>query len=199
MNLTRRLVLLSSLSLAACGFHLRGVGDTSQFPFATLRVATSTGGIGDVVQRQMALQPKLKIVPNAAPGAPAPDADAVLSVEPERLDKQILTVNRSGRVSEYELIYRVRFRLEVNKREWIYPTVLTLRRDYTYDENNPLGTEAEEAMLVRDMRLDATQQIIRRLAAAKEPPVAPGVPPAETPAGPVDSPNPPVQPTSPAP
>jgi LPS-assembly lipoprotein len=171
----RRLLLLAlPVALTACGFHLRGVGDTTPFPFQTLRVVSPAGGLGDVVQRQISLQPNVTLIPQG-------EAEAVLTVEPEKLDKQILTVNRSGRVSEYQLIYRARFRLEVGKREWIYPTVLTLRRDYAFDENNPLGTEAEEKLLIRDMRLDATQQIIRRLAAAKQPPFAPAVPADATP------------------
>jgi LPS-assembly lipoprotein len=170
----RALLLVLPLALTACGFHLRGVGDTTPFPFHTLRVVTSAGGVGDVVQRQLSLQPNVELVQQDP-------ADAVLTVEPERMDKQILTIDRSGRVSEYQLIYRARFRLEVGKHEWIYPTVLTLHRDYAFDQNNPLGTEAEEQLLVRDMRLDATQQIIRRLSAAKEPAFAPAVTPTDAP------------------
>jgi LPS-assembly lipoprotein len=161
MKTSYRLIAgLGALTLSACGFHLRGVGETTPFPFNSLRVAVSAGGIGDVVRRQLSLQPNIKLVP-------ADPADAVLSIEPERYEKQILTVNRSGRVSEYLLNYQVKFRLQVDKRDWIYPTVLTLHRDYTFNETNPLGNEAQEQLLLRDMRLDAATQIIRRVAAAK--------------------------------
>ncbi|WP_374347665.1 LPS assembly lipoprotein LptE [Chitinimonas sp.] len=175
MTCMRRSVLLLALLTTACGFHLRGVGGESSFPFASLRVAVAAGGVGDIIQRQLSLQPTLRLVP-------ADPADALLTIEERPLDKQILTVNRYGRASEYQLNYRVRFALSVQGREWIYPTVLTLHRDYAFNESNPLGTEAEEALLMRDMRLDAAQQIIRRLAAAKAPAMTDVQPAASQPA-----------------
>jgi len=152
--------LVPLLLLAGCGFHLRGVDDTSSFPFATLHVTTPAGGLGDVVQRQLALQPSIKLVGED-------QADAVLTIEKEKLEKQILTVNNAGHVGEYLLILHARFKLELGKREWIPPTHMVLRRDYSFNPNNPLGTDAEEVLLLNDMRLDASQQILHRLSAAK--------------------------------
>ena len=40
-------------------------------------------------------------------------------------------------------------------------------RDVSYNESEALSKEAEFELLYRDMRNDAVQQIIRRLAAAK--------------------------------
>ncbi|MBV8658135.1 MAG: hypothetical protein JO142_09970 [Burkholderiales bacterium] len=161
-RLLRNAILLPALLVAGCGFHLRGTDDTSTFPFASLAVTTTPGGLGDVVQRQMSVQRGVKIVPAA-------QAEAVLNVETETIDKQILTVNNSGRVSEYLLIYHARFSLRRGNTEWIPRTQITVHRDYSFDPNNPTGIDSEEQLLIRDMRLDATQQIFRRLAAARQP------------------------------
>ncbi|MNN27862.1 LPS-assembly lipoprotein LptE [compost metagenome] len=47
------------------------------------------------------------------------------------------------------------------------PTVITLKRDLSYNEAQVLAKEAEEAMLYRDMQSDLVQQILRRIAAIK--------------------------------
>ncbi|MDN3578581.1 LPS assembly lipoprotein LptE [Chitinimonas viridis] len=168
--MTPRLLIPAGLALllSACGFHLRGLGATTPLAFASLNVTAPAGGLGDVLGRQLSLRPDLKLLA-------AKEAEAVLAVENEAMDKQILTVNKSGRVTEYQLIYRARFSLRQGAVERIPSTELTLRRDYSFDENNVLGKEAEEQILVRDMRSDAAQQIIRRLAALK-PAAAPYTP-----------------------
>jgi len=157
----RTALLLPLLLLTACGFHLRGLGETTPFAFSSLNVVAPGGGLGDVLNRQLSLRKDLTLKPKAA------DAEAVLTVESEVIDKQILTVNKSGRVTEYQLLYRAKFKLAQSSHDWIPSTQMTLRRDYSFDENNVLGKEAEEQILIRDMRSDAAQQIIRRLAALK--------------------------------
>lgn len=158
---SRLLALALPLALTACGFHLRGLGETTPLAFKTLHLAASDNGVGGVLRQQLKLRPELTL-------SPASDqADAVLTIQDETVDKQVLSVNSAGRVSEYQLIYRARFVLRLHNRDAIAPTWLTLRRDYAFDENNVLGKEAEEQLLIRDMRSDAAQQILRRMAAVK--------------------------------
>jgi LPS-assembly lipoprotein len=69
-------------------------------------------------------------------------------------------------VREYQLTQRIRFRLVDNKNvELIPPTNITGQREYTFDDEEVLGKEQEEALLYRDMQADLVQQIMRRLAA----------------------------------
>lgn len=164
-----RLLMLSLVSLlSACGFHLRGMGQSTPLAFASLHLQAPLTGLGEALQRQLSLRPDLTLLPANA-------AEASLVVDSESVDKQILTVNKSGRVVEYQLVYRARFHLSQSGRDWIAPTELTLRRDYSFDESNVLGKAAEEKALLRDMYHDAAQQIIRRLAAL-EPQAAPATP-----------------------
>jgi len=71
-------------------------------------------------------------------------------------------------VSEYQLRYRISFRLTDGKnREHIPASEIVLRRDYSFNDDQALSKESEEALLYRDMRNDAVSQLIRRLQAAK--------------------------------
>ena len=71
-------------------------------------------------------------------------------------------------MSEYQLRYRVSFRLTDGKnREHIPASELVLKRDYSYSDAQALSKDSEEALLYREMRNDAVQQLVRRLQAAK--------------------------------
>ena len=45
-----------------------------------------------------------------------------------------------------------------------------LKRDISFNDAEVLAKEAEEALLYRDMQLDAVQQLVRRLQAARSRP-----------------------------
>jgi len=101
----------------------------------------------------------------------AEQADVVLKIVSVISDKQILTLNSSGRVTEFRLIYRVSLRAYDHKQQdWIPAEEMMLRRDYTYDDNKTLAKEAEENLLNQSMRSEMTQQIVRRLSRAKPQP-----------------------------
>ena len=95
----------------------------------------------------------------------------VLDIISEAPDKQILTLDASGRVSEFQLFYRVSLRAyDLKKRKWIPAEEFVMHRDFPYDDNNVLAMEAEEDLLYQSMRTDMVQQIVRRLSRAKPQP-----------------------------
>jgi LPS-assembly lipoprotein len=152
--------LAATLLVAACGFQLRG---SATLPFSTLYVQAAPTS-------QFATQ--LKRVVRAGSGTRIADrpeqAEVILQIMNELQEKQILSLTGSGRVSEYQLRYRVSFRLTDSKnREHIPASEIVLRRDYSYSDEQALGLEYEEALLYRDMRTDAVSQLVRRLQAAK--------------------------------
>ncbi len=154
------LLAASAFFLAACGFQLRG---QAALPFNTLFVQAPAAS-PFVLQLKRAVQ--------SASGvriADKPDqAEVVLQILHELQDKQILSLGAGGRVSEYQLRYRVQFRLTDQKnREHIPASEIILKRDYSFNDAQALAKEAEEALLYRDMRNDAVHQLVRRLQAAK--------------------------------
>ena len=155
------LILLTVLSLAACGFRLRG---TAELPFSTLYVPGATGGIALDLARNIRAGTNVKVVPEAK------GADAILQLTTEAREKEILSLTGTGRVREFRLRYRVGFRVHDGKgNDYVSQNTLELTRDVSFNDAEVLAKEAEEQLLYRDMQTDMVQQIMRRLAAAQKP------------------------------
>jgi LPS-assembly lipoprotein len=152
------LILALCATTAACGFKLRG---QQTFPFDAISVPINTP-LGFELKRNIAAaNEQVKLVENIA------DADAVLSILSEAQEKVILSLNTQGRVREYQLRYRVVYRVASPKgADFIAPTAVVLTRDITFNDQ-VLAKETEEAQLYREMRSDLVQQIVRRLGAAR--------------------------------
>jgi LPS-assembly lipoprotein len=95
------------------------------------------------------------------------DADATLQVLNELREKEILSLSAGGRVRELQLRYRVQYQVfDKNKAPLAPPGEILLRRDMSFNDQEQLSKEGEEALLYRDMQTDAVQQLVRRLQAA---------------------------------
>lgn len=153
------LVAALLISLAACGFQLRG---SASMPFETIYLPGTTGGIALDLKRTIQSGTSTRVLESPK------DAQAVLEFTAEAREKEILSLTRAGRVREYRLRYRVGFRVHDGKgRQYIAPTTLTQVRDITFGDSVVLAKESEEQLLYRDMQNDIVQQIMRQLAAAK--------------------------------
>lgn len=156
----RTLLLFTILLLTACGFHLRG---QAGMPFSTLYLDAPNANTPFISELRRNLEAnKVKLVSDAR------QAGVVLNIVSEMPEKQILTLGGGGRVSEFELRYRVSLRAyDLKGMDWIPAEEMMLRRDYTYDDTKILAKEQEEALLYRSMISDMVQQIVRRLSHAK--------------------------------
>jgi LPS-assembly lipoprotein len=154
------ILLAVSLLLTACGFQLRGV---APLPFDTLYIqAAPTSQFSNQLKRMVRVGSGTRVVERPE------EAAAILQILNEIQEKEILSLGGGGRVSEYQLRYRVGFRLTDQKnREHIPASEILLKRDFSFADEQALSKEAEEALLLRDMRNDAVQQLLRRLQAAK--------------------------------
>jgi LPS-assembly lipoprotein len=153
---------LVALMLASCGFHLRG---PQPLAFSSLYVsANQYSDLGAALRRQVTLSGTTTVEENEAV------ADARLQILANERSREILSLTATGKVREYELGQRIRFRLlSKTNEELIPPTNLTARREYTFSDEQILGKEQEEALLYRDMEVDLIQQLMRRLAAWQRP------------------------------
>jgi len=154
------LPLCCALTLAACGFQLRGA---QQLPFETIFVNTPpNSALGARLTRQIRAGTATRTVDLAT------EANAVLEIVGESRDKEVLTLNAQGRAVEYKLVYRLRFRLHDGKgREFIATTELRAQRDISINDSQVLAKESEETLLYRDMQADLVQQMLRRIAAVR--------------------------------
>jgi len=153
------LAALLGLSLAACGFQLRG---SSSLPFDTIYVPGSSGGIALDLKRTIQAGSSTRVVDSPK------DAQAILELFEATREKDILSLTGAGRVREFRLRLRVRYRVRDAKgREYVPTTTLQQVRDITFNDSLVLAKESEEELLYRDMQSDMVQQMMRQLAAAR--------------------------------
>lgn len=157
------LALTAAALLSACGFQLRGSNGQTALPFRTIYIGLpDTSPLGAELKRYIRASASTDVVTD--PKA----AQALLDVLSEVREKTILSLNTQGRVREYTLHYRVRFRVRDGKNtELIAPTEIALKRDISFNESQAMAKENEEALLYRDMQSDLVQQLLRRLQTIK--------------------------------
>ncbi len=153
-----------TLSLTACGFHLRSaVSLPPELAEIALHDASPASDIFPELRR--ALRNKKIRLSETAP--------LVLQIKAERYGKQVRSVDSAGRAQEYGLSYTVRFLLKreamqgENGAVWLAEQTITQTRDLRFDATAVLGTASEETRLKVEMRRDAVSQILRRLQYAK--------------------------------
>jgi LPS-assembly lipoprotein len=155
-------VLLLALSLAACGFQLRG---SYSLPWDTLYIAVpSSHEMHAQIKRGIESTTKTRIMDDPK------DAQATLAILRNDQLKNILSLSGSGRVREFQLIRTFVYRIvDAKGVELQPPTQIVLQREMTFDDARILAKEQEEQMIWREMQTDMVQQLLRRLAASGRP------------------------------
>ncbi|MGE5651279.1 LPS assembly lipoprotein LptE [Noviherbaspirillum sp. UKPF54] len=156
------LALATPLLLSACGFQLRGSGETA-LPFKSIYVGLPDNSpLGSELKRYIRADGSTQIASDPK------TAQVILDVLSETREKAILSLNTQGRIREYTLYYKLRFRVrDVQNKELIAPTDIILKRDISFNESAVMAKENEEVLLYRDMQSDLVQQLLRRLHALK--------------------------------
>ena len=152
----RMLLIILCSSLVSCGFQLRG---TASLPFEKMYISAPEGHpIGAELKRAIQSGGNTLVLNKSQ------DAEAILQIISAVNSKNLLSVSAGGRVREFQLHYRTSFRLtDAEGRELIPTSVVALTRIIPFSDSLVLAKQSEERMLVREMRSDSIQQIIRRL------------------------------------
>ena len=158
-------IVVLGLVTAACGFQLRG---QATLPFETLYVAIpDISPMGAELKRSIIAGTRTRLVNDPAL------AQAILSVTGEERGKTILSFDTAGRVREFQLRYRLSFRVhDARSRDYLPQSEIRITRDISFNDAQVLGKEQEELLLYRDMQSDIVRQILRRLSAAPAEPIA---------------------------
>jgi LPS-assembly lipoprotein len=160
------IVLAVSLTVSACGFHLRGDGGHYTLPFPTMYV-----GLPESSPLAVDLKRNINANGSTTVVKTAKEAEGIIEVisNPEHTkSKTILSLNSNGRVRQYLLSYSIVFRvLDKQGAVLLPPTAIALSRPIDFNETQLLAKEQEEALLYKDMQTDLVQQMMRRIAAIK--------------------------------
>ncbi|HYG32301.1 MAG TPA: LPS assembly lipoprotein LptE [Methylophilaceae bacterium] len=152
------LSLASLVLLSGCGFELRGQADLA---FDSIYMQ----GPNYAVTKELR---KALTVNGVTIANSAENADLLLEFLSEDYDRRILSLSGRGRVTEYELIYVLNFRLRnAGSETWGPVQTIEGRRDFSYDDTQVLAKSYEEARLREDMQADAVREIMRRLVAQR--------------------------------
>lgn len=145
------------LTLAACGFQLRG---SYNMPALVQHLGIVTPS-GSTLGRELELALQTT-------GVDTTGGDLKLVVVREQLNKQMATVDSRAKAAEYTLVYEVEYQLRhASGRPAEAVRNLLLRRSYQYDTTSIVGKSTEEDMLIQELHRDAVQQIVRQLSTTR--------------------------------
>ncbi|HAC33197.1 MAG TPA: lipoprotein B transmembrane [Gammaproteobacteria bacterium] len=149
------------LVLTACGFHLRGQLDLP--PALASTYIESNGADSNLIKRLRSSLLGNGVVVTAKRS----EATAILRILRDSYDRRVLSVGGGRKIREYEIHYAVQFELvELGGDPLVAPQTVELFRDYTYDEDDILGKQGEEASIRKDMIREAGDRILRIIQAA---------------------------------
>ncbi len=147
--------------LAGCGFYLKG---HQEYAFKRLYIVPSGTTSPAMLARlkRMVQANGTTIVVNHPR-----EADATLFIDQGR-SRNSLSISVRGLIDEYELLLSLKYSLISADGTTLIPqSSLSLNRAMTYNNQFALAKEAEADLFYSDMESDATDQLIRRLAAVR--------------------------------
>ena len=159
-RLFRASLLVCTLALSACGFHLR---QSAALPTSMQRMHLTVNG-GGSLQRDLARALEGSGVTIEDEGGPGV---AELKIPVAAFDTDTLSVSGGARVTEYSVRYQVRFEVDdSNGQSLVAQQRIDMSRDFSYDALNTVGTDAQVEEIHRSLNDDMVQAILVRLQAA---------------------------------
>lgn len=152
---------LLMLLAAGCGFKLRGSYGISEV-MQPLYLQAS-GDFGRVLESNLATG-GVELADSPA------NAASVLEVRSAQDDRRTLAIDEEGRVDEYEVVFRVTWRLAAGEARsddepLIGETEYGAGRSFVFDPESRLAADDEEEVLIEELHADLADRILRRLAA----------------------------------
>ncbi|MGN6282325.1 LPS-assembly lipoprotein LptE [Frateuria sp.] len=159
-RLFRASLLLCTLALSACGFHLR---QSAALPTSMQRMHLTVSG-GGSLQRDLVRALEDSGVTIEDQGG---EGIAELKIPVAAFSTDTLSVSGGARVTEYSVHYQVRFEVDdSNGQSLVAQQRIDMSRDFSYDALNTVGTDAQVEEIRRSLNDDMVQAILFRLQAA---------------------------------
>jgi LPS-assembly lipoprotein len=155
-------VVVGSLIVGACGFHLRGT-ETGMVHLPPTYLTGSAGPLQQEVRHYLTIS-------NVSLVNDQKDAKLVIDLISEAVQRRVLSVGSTGKVEEYEVRYTASYAVERGKGESMIPKEsLSEQRSYSFNEADVLAKDVEQERLVQDMRRDVVRRMMLRLQSALKP------------------------------
>ena len=148
------ITLLTLLMITSCGFHLRGMTEIS---FKTVSLEGKELSFIKNLKKTLTSNKVAIVLPTENP-------ELRVELLSEESEKRILSLSGQGLVREFEIFYRVRYRVKtVDSETWSQENILETRRDFTYSDSNLIGKEEEERQLNESMRNEAITNLFNQI------------------------------------
>jgi LPS-assembly lipoprotein len=153
------IAILFLLVITSCGFHMRGMTEIS---FKTISLEG----------KELSFTKNLKKILNTnkvAIVSPTDNPELRVELLSEESEKRILSLSGQGLVREFEIFYRVRYRIKTSDSEiWSQENIIETRKDFTYSDSNLIGKEEEERQLNEAMRNEAITNLFNQIQVIKK-------------------------------
>jgi len=155
------LLICLSVSVTACGFHLRGSASLAQS--AKLIHITAPHGSFELELKDALSRSGAQLSNDSS----VSDWNVVISQARHR--REIGTLDDFGTVNSFRLVFTVTYRIVNGQGEFIKaPQALSENRQYVYNPSEVVETEFEETALRVGMEKDISLRIVRQLSAFDE-------------------------------
>lgn len=157
-NLLVITILLLALVSQGCGWRLRGqISLPPGMENTLLRGADTYSELGVILQNKLQ-GAGARLVSDKN------QATAILHILEDKVDKRVLSIDASGRASEYELNYVLRFKLtDQSGASLVEEQTVNTVRELSFDPDNVLSTSDEEQRLRKDMVQFGVRQMLVRI------------------------------------
>ena len=142
------------LMITSCGFHLR---DMTEISFKTISLEGKELSFTKNLKKTLASNKVAIILPTENP-------ELRIELLSEESEKRILSLSGQGLVREFEIFYRVRYRIKtIDSETWSQENIIETRRDFTFSDSNLIGKEEEERQLNESMRNEAITNLFNQI------------------------------------
>lgn len=162
MRQFRRIALIAATCLlGACGFHMR---QEVRLPTGMQRVNVQIADPFSPLKRDLedALRRSGATI-ESAPGA----GIAEITISAVSLAPVVRSVGANAFVNEFSMVYHVELEITDGSGKTLLPhQVIEQSRDYTFDQTQAIGSDAEQDEIKKEMERNMVQSVMRRVDAA---------------------------------
>jgi LPS-assembly lipoprotein len=154
------LFLIVVITLSSCGFKLKG---SYEIPYQTIYLqAAGESRVGRTIKKKLQRRPNIEIVQTLSA------AEVAINILEEASTRTVAVLSNAGSVDEYELIYTIRYKIELSENSSSsVERHIVLRRKITHSDLDIAAKSNEENSLIDDMASEAATSILVRLSREK--------------------------------
>jgi LPS-assembly lipoprotein len=154
------LFLIVVITLSSCGFKLKG---SYEIPYQTIYLqAAGESRVGRIIKKKLQRRPNIEIVQTLSA------AEVAINILEEASTRTVAVLSNAGSVDEYELIYTIRYKIELSENSSSsVERQIVLRRKITHSDLDIAAKSNEENSLIDDMASEAATSILVRLSREK--------------------------------